>query len=147
VGYLDRLRGLGVEEPYIGLERDAWIMVAAQMPHLIDAVIAKKHEHLDDPDMVKLYSFVNGALDAPADDPRVVEIADILERLLIRAAEAGELGVKLVDDQFADLMDSVMVESAPGAKRVLAILEERGWRGWTHIERVPADNLGSTEHE
>ena len=53
VDYLDRLRGLGVEERYIELERDAWIMVAAQVPHLIDAVIAKKHEDLDDPDMVQ----------------------------------------------------------------------------------------------
>src|SRR5262245_55642368 len=90
VGYLDRLRGLGVEERYIELERDAWIMVAAQDPHL-DAVIAKKHEYLDDPDMVKLYSLVSGALDWPADDPRIVEVADILERLLLRAVEAGEV--------------------------------------------------------
>jgi hypothetical protein len=32
-----------------------------------------------------------------------------------------------------------MVESAPAAKRLVAILEERGWKGWTRIERVPAD--------
>ncbi|MFI0875480.1 hypothetical protein ACH4TM_13870 [Streptomyces parvus] len=32
VGYLDRLRGLGVEERYIEMERDAWIMIAAQVP-------------------------------------------------------------------------------------------------------------------
>jgi hypothetical protein len=43
------------------------------------------------------------------------------------------------DDRFVDLLDATMIESAPGAKRVLAILEERGWRGWTRIERVPAD--------
>ena len=91
VDYLDRLRGLGVEERYIELERDAWIMVAAQVPHLIDSFIAKKHEELDDPDMVKLYSLLSGALDWPADDPRVVEVADIMERLMIRAVEAGEV--------------------------------------------------------
>ena len=33
------------------------------------------------------------------------------------------------------------LESAPGAERVLAILAERGWRGWTRIERIPADRL------
>jgi len=138
VDYLDRLRGLGVEERYIELERDAWIMVAAQMPHLIDSVIAKKHEDLEDPDMVKLYSLVSGALDWPANDPRVVEVADIVERLIVRAVEAGEVGADGFDDQFADLLDTIMVESAPGAKRLLAILEERGWRGWTRIEQVPA---------
>jgi DNA-binding transcriptional MerR regulator len=143
VDYLDRLRGLGVDERYIEMERDAWIMVAAQgPPHSIDAVIARKHEDLDDPDMVKLYSLINGVLDLPADHPRIFEIADVMERLLIRAAEAGELGADGFDDQFADLLDSFMVEAAPGNKRFLAIMEERGWRGWTRIERVPADERG-----
>jgi DNA-binding transcriptional MerR regulator len=143
VGYLDRLRGLGVEERYIELERDGWIMVAAQMPHLIDSVIAKKHEDLNDPDMVKLYSLVNEALDWPADEPRVVEFADILERLVVRAEEAGELGAGGFDDKFAYLLDAAMLESAPGAERLLAILEERGWKGWTRVERMPVrDDAG-----
>jgi hypothetical protein len=118
-------------------------MVAAQVPHLIDAVIAQKHEQLNNPDMVKLYSLLRGALDRPVDDPRVVEIADILERLMIRAVEAGEVGADGFDDQFVDLLDSTMAESSPGAERVLAILEERGWRGWTRIERVPTDRLNT----
>ncbi|MFJ4623916.1 MerR family transcriptional regulator [Streptomyces sp. NPDC088812] len=141
VDYLDRLRGLGVEERYIERERDAWIMVAAQVPHLIDSVIAEKHEQLDDPDMVQLYSLFREAPDWSPDDPRVVEVADIVERLMVRAVEAGEVGADGFDDQFVDLLDSTMVESSPGAERVVAILEERGWRGWTRIERVPADRL------
>jgi DNA-binding transcriptional MerR regulator len=138
VDYLDRLRGLGVDERYIELERDAWIMLAAQVPHL-DSVIAKKHEELADPDMVRLYHLLSGAVDWPADDPRVVEIADIMERLMIRAVEAGETGVNGLDDSFVDLLDTTMVESSPIAERVITLLEERGWKGWTRIERVPAD--------
>lgn len=142
VDYLDRLRGLAVEERYIEMERDAWIMIAAQMPHAIDSVIAKKHKELDDPDMVKLYKLLSGALDWPADDPRVVEVADIMERLMTRAVEAGETGADDgIDDQFVDLLDSTTAESSPHAARLLAILEERGWKGWTRIERVPADRL------
>ncbi|MEU6535076.1 MerR family transcriptional regulator [Streptomyces sp. NPDC047000] len=144
VGYLDRLRGLGVEERYIEMERDAWIMIAAQVPHLIDSVIAKKHEELDDPDMVRLYTLLSGALDWPTDDPRIVEVADIMERLMTRAVQAGEVSADDgIDDQFVDLLDSTMVESSPSAARLLAILEERGWRGWTRIEQVPADRLGT----
>jgi DNA-binding transcriptional MerR regulator len=139
VDYLDRLRGLGVDERYIALERDAWIMISAQVPHLMDSIIAKKHAELDDPDTMKLYSLLSGALDWPADDPRVVEVADILERMLIRAVEAGEVGDDGFDDSFVDLLDSTTVRSAPAAGRLLAILEERGWKGWTRIERVPAD--------
>lgn len=143
VDYLDRLRGLGVEERYIELERDAWIMIAARLPHLIDTVIARKHQDLDDPDMVRLYRLLNGVLDWPAEDPRIVEIADILERQMIRAVEAGETGADDFDDQFVDLLDATMVQSSPVAERLLAILAERGWRGWTRIERVPADRLGT----
>ncbi|MEV6080021.1 MerR family transcriptional regulator [Streptomyces sp. NPDC052069] len=144
VDYLDRLRGLGIEERYIEMERDAWIMIAAQVPHAIDSVIARKHEELDDPDMVKLYSLLSGALDWPATDPRIVEAADIMERLMIRAVEAGEVGADDgIDDQFVDLMDSTMLESSPHAARLLAILRERGWRGWTRIELVPADRLNT----
>jgi DNA-binding transcriptional MerR regulator len=136
IDYLDRVRELGVEEQYVEMERDAWIMVAAKVPHLIDAVIAMKHEQLDDPDMVKLYGMVNGALDWSPDDPRVVEVADILERMMMRAVGTGEAGADGFDDQFVDLLDATLLESAPGAERLLAILEERGWKGWTRVERV-----------
>jgi DNA-binding transcriptional MerR regulator len=139
VDYLDSLRRLGVDERYIELERDAWIMVAARVPHLIDSVIAKKRQELADPDMVKLYRLLNEALDWPADDPRIVEIADVLERLMARALDAGEeLSVDL-DDPFVDLLDTTMLETSPLAGRLLAILEERGWRGWTRIERLPPE--------
>jgi DNA-binding transcriptional MerR regulator len=147
VEYLDRLRGMGVEERYIALERDSWIMIAAQVPDEIDAMIATKHAELDDPEMVRLYHLLSGALDWPVDDPRVVEVADILERLMVRAVESGqagrsgELGPDGVDDAFVDLLDTAMLESAPVAQRLLAILAERGWKGWTRIERVP-DGVG-----
>jgi DNA-binding transcriptional MerR regulator len=139
VGYLDRLRGHGVSERYIEMERDAWIMVAAQVPDVIDAVIAAKHEQLGDPDAQKLYSLVSQAVDNQGDDALLVEIADILERLYLRAFEAGQLGNELFDDGLVELLDAVMLESAPEAARLLAIMEDRGWKGWTRIEKVPAD--------
>ena len=138
--YHDRLRRLGVDERYIELERGSWIMIAAQVPpHEIDSIIAKKHEELDDPDTVKLYRLLSEAVDWPADDPRIIEIADILERMMIRAVETGEVGTDPFDDPFVDLLDATAVESSPVAERLLELLEERGWKGWTRIERVPAD--------
>jgi DNA-binding transcriptional MerR regulator len=136
VQYLDRLRGLGVEERYIELERDGWIMIAAQVPDLIDEVIATKHAELDDPEMVRLYRLLSGALDWEPDDPRVVEIADILEAQMRRAVDGGELGPDGLDDGFVELMDSTTVQASPVAERLLQILQERGWKGWTRVERV-----------
>lgn len=136
--YLERVRGLGVDEKYIEMERDAWIMVAAQVPDVIDAVMAKKHQDLDDPDMVKLYSLFTEVVDWTADDPRVVEVADIMDRILARAVDAGEVGDDGFDDRFVDLLDTTFSESSPIAARLLTLLEERGWKGWTRVERVPA---------
>jgi DNA-binding transcriptional MerR regulator len=140
VDYFDRLRGLGVDERYIELERDSWITIAAQVqPRQIDSIIAQKHEELDDPDTVKLYRLLSEAVDWSADEPRIVELADLLERLMIRAVEAGQVGTDPFDDPFVDLLDATAVESSPVAERLHAILEERGWTGWTRIERMPAD--------
>ena len=141
VDYLDRLRGLGMKEQYIEMERDAWIMVAAQVPELIDALIGKKHEALRHPEMLKLYRTVNEALDWSLDDPRIVEIVDILERIMAAAVQAGEAGSYGLDDNLVTLMDTAVLEASPGAERVLALLEERGWKGWTRIERVPTERL------
>ena len=63
--YLNRLRGLGVDEQYIELERDAWIMMAAYAPDDIDAVMVMKHKDLDDPDMVLLYRLITEAIRRP----------------------------------------------------------------------------------
>ena len=106
----------------------------------IDAMIASKHEDLKDPDMVRLYSLFSDELHRSADDPRVVEAADTLDRLLARTAKAGNLNVGEIDDRFVDLLDATMAESAPAARQLLMLLEERGWKGWTRFERASTAN-------
>jgi DNA-binding transcriptional MerR regulator len=136
--YLDRLRDLGVEEQYIVLERDAWIMMAARIPDEIDAVMAMKHMQLDDPDMVQLYKLITEVLHWPADDSRIVELVDVMERLARRAIEAGEVvgaDDDGLDQPFVELLDALPAES-PGGRRIIELLEERGWKGWTRIEQV-----------
>ena len=80
---------------------------------------------------------------ASPDDPRVVELADNIEQLRIRAVESGEVEIGDADasDPFAALLDAAMAESTPVARRLLAILEERGWSGWTRLERVPEERI------
>jgi DNA-binding transcriptional MerR regulator len=136
VAYLDRLRSLGVAERYVEMERDAWIMIAAQVPDRIEGVIAGKHAELADPDMVHLYRQLSEALDWDASDPRIAEIADTLERLMTRALSAGTTGPDGLDATFVDLLDSTTAQSSPVAGRLLAILRERGWTGWTKIGRA-----------
>ena len=148
VDYLDRLRGLGVGEAYIELERDAWIMLAAQDPTGIDAVIAEKNRYLDEnPDMTRLYLLLGSAPEWPPDDPRVVELADLIEHLRISGIQSGELKISGAEqtDPVAALLDAAMTESAPVARELLAILEQRGWRGWHRLERMPEQRITPDE--
>lgn len=137
VAYLQSLRNLGVDERYIELERDAWIIVAARAPDHIEELIAEKQAELTDPDVAAFYLLVSQALEWSADDPRIVELADLLEKMMERGLEegAGEVPEEF-DDPFVDLLDATTANSSPVAQRLLEILEERGWRGWTRIERV-----------
>lgn len=137
VGYLDRLRDLGVDERYIQLERNGWIMIAAQVPDRIDSVVERKHADLNDPTTVRLYQLLSGALNWSVDDPRIVEVADCLEQLMVRAVQAGEVDDLGLDDGFVDLLDTASVQTSPVALRLRTILEERGWNGWIRTERVP----------
>ncbi|WP_432570708.1 MerR family transcriptional regulator [Kineococcus sp. SYSU DK005] len=143
VGYLQRLRDLGVQERYIEKERDAWIVLAARMPDRIDAIIAKKHEDLDDPDLLRLYGLLSGALDWSADDPRVVEVADVLDRITTRAFDSGDVGGEDLDDQVVALLDAAAARTSSAAERLMVLLAERGWKGITRVERIAARTPGT----
>jgi DNA-binding transcriptional MerR regulator len=141
VDYLGRLRALGVDERVIALERDAWIMIAAYDPERIDEYIADKQRQLDNDDVVRLYRMLGDALGWSEDDERVVELVDLLERMIVRDVEerGGDLGADAFDDPFVDLLDTTVLETSPVAGRIMALLEERGWKGWTRLEEVPAE--------
>jgi len=139
VAYLDRLRSLGLPGPMIDGERDAWILVAAQLPQQMSFYMRLKQEQLDDPATVDLYRDLAEAIGWDADDPRLVPVRDRLVALLEAAdAAGGESDDDEISDELAELLDSVFLESMPVARRLMELLEERGWRGWTKLERIPS---------
>jgi DNA-binding transcriptional MerR regulator len=139
VAYLDRLRRLGLPELMVQGERDAWILVAAQLPDQMPVYMALKQQQLDDPGTVELYRDLADAITWQADDPRLVAVSDRLVALLDAAdAEGWETLDEEMTDELVDLLDSVFLDSMPIARQLMELLEERGWRGWTRLERVPA---------
>lgn len=137
VAYLDRLRELGLPELMIDGERDSWILVAAQAPEHMSVLMKLKQQQLDDPATVGLYRDLAEVIHWKADDPRVVAVADRLTTALDAAdAEGWESFEEEMPDELAELLDSVFLDSVPIARRLLALLEQRGWRGWTKLERI-----------
>jgi len=137
VAYLDRLRGLGLPELMVEGERDSWILVAARLPEHMPLYMEMKQQQLDDPATVEIYRDLAEVIHWAADDPRVAAVGD----RLVASVEAIEAhGLETFDhqmpDELAELLDAVFLESVPIAPRLIERLEERGWRGWTKMERI-----------
>lgn len=139
VEYLDRLRELDVPEQAIEMERDAWILVAAQMPDRMPALMALKRAQIEEPAVTAMYLDLVEAVDWAPDDPRLVKVADRLVAMFEQDAErwSDDQIVEFdLDDDLVVLLDEVFVSAVPAAPRLLHLLEERGWTGWTKLERT-----------
>src|SRR4051794_5732026 len=82
VDYLDRLRQLDIPERAIEMERDAWILVAAQIPDQMPALMALKRAQIEAPAVTATYFDLVEAADWEADDPRLPQIADRLVAMI-----------------------------------------------------------------
>ncbi|BCJ37728.1 hypothetical protein Athai_52310 [Actinocatenispora thailandica] len=133
VDHLDRMRALGIDERIVRAERDGWILLDAQSPERVPDWIAGKSEQLADPRFVGFYRTLGRALDQPADAP-LAALADEL------ADHLGQLGEGYVDDLGVEptmvrLMDALAFDTVPAARRLIALLRQRGWTGWTRLEQ------------
>jgi DNA-binding transcriptional MerR regulator len=141
VAYVERLRELDVPEQAIEMERDAWILVAAQIPEQMPALMALKRAQIEDPAVIRLYFDLVEAIDWPADDPRLPAFADRLVALFedegaSTRVEENQVADFTLDDELVELLDDVFVSAVPVARTLLRLLEERGWTGWTRLERM-----------
>jgi hypothetical protein len=102
--------------------------------------IAIKREQIEDPDVVALYRRLWDVIDWRPDDPRLPELADWLAAAFANAAGWEDYDS---DDElaagFVELVDSMFVDAVPAARRLMELLEERGWTGWTQLEPTAVD--------
>jgi len=137
--YLDQVRALGAPDMLIEAERDAWILVAARYPSQIGAFMEDKVAQLEDARVVRFYRLLAEVLSAGEDaqEPLAREMADLLVELFEEAAASGQLDqqdLDMDDSELIRLLDS-MADAHPTVQRLRELLEERGWTGWTRIER------------
>ena len=138
VDYLDRLRATGASEAIIEPERDAWILMAARWPEAIPALMAEKTAQLANPRVVQLYRLIGRIAEDWQDEELLRETADLMSELLEEAAAGGELDrqdEQMPDAAFIRLMDSFADAAHPAVARLRELIAERGWTGWTRIEK------------
>jgi DNA-binding transcriptional MerR regulator len=136
--YLDRMRELGFRQRLIEVERDSWILMAAQMPDAVPDLMAIKSTQIEHEGLRRLYLDIGELVDCGPDDPRLPALADRVAAFIAAAAAEAE-GVEEehpVSEELVELLDAAFLESFPCAARLLELLEERGWTGWTDIRPV-----------
>lgn len=137
--YLQMVREIGAPEQLIEAERDAWILVAARYPEQIPAFMADKRDQLEDERVVHFYQLIGKVLTVGDDyEDLALEMADLLVEMFEEAAATGQLDdqeLAMDDAAFVQLLDS-FADGQPVVGRLRELLAERGWRGWTKVERA-----------
>jgi DNA-binding transcriptional MerR regulator len=139
VAYVDRLRELGLPERAIEMERDAWILVAAQIPEQMPALIALKRAQIEDPAVTRMYFDLVEAADWSDDDPRLPVVADRLVAMFEQDEQHrsdDQVADFTLDDDLVALLDEVFLDAVPVGRTLLRLLEARGWIGWTRLHRI-----------
>ncbi|MFC4018373.1 MerR family transcriptional regulator [Micromonospora sp. GCM10011542] len=136
--YLDRLRDIGASKRMVEAERDGWILVAARWPERVIEWMPAKLAQLDDPDVVRLYRVLSEIFDSDTGgDTLLEEAADIMAALAEQAHRSGDLVAdQEAQDDLPDLLDALAIEKDPRTVRLRDLMHERGWSGWTRMERL-----------
>ena len=136
IDYLDRLREIGAPEVVVESERDAWILMAARWPETMPALMVDKVAQLDDPRLVRLYQLIGRLAQDGENEELLHETADVMIEMFEEAADSGQLDWQGDQDvAFVGLMDSFADASHPAVARLRQLIAQRGWTGWTMVEK------------
>ncbi|PXX61089.1 DNA-binding transcriptional MerR regulator [Nocardia tenerifensis] len=119
VAVLNRMRGLGIGERRIQLERDAWILMRALDPQAVPQRVREKNAAFDDPETTRLYLACDQAVDWDPNDPRLDRLIDELDAWEI--AYERESG----PPRSSKLVSSRISEASPAWQRILDALNHR----------------------
>ncbi len=138
VAYLERLREVGISQRIIDGERDAWIVVAAQLPERMEMFIRNKRAQIEDPSVAEFYREMDDMIDWQPGDPRLPALADRLVAQLeaVEDADWDDFARGGISEDLAALLDSMFLDQVPVARELMHLLETRGWTGWTKLEPV-----------
>ena len=128
VAILDTQRAIGVTERTVGIERDAWILIAALSPELVPAWAAEKTHHLCDPEFRHLYLACDEAFDWDPDDPRLADLAAVMADWVARKRDPGVPGTGDAADHLSvQLTTAHVAASSPAWRRLNDLASDRLW--------------------
>jgi hypothetical protein len=110
--------------------------------------MADKTAQLEDPRTVQLYLLIDDIVGGGRpDDDRLGAVADLIVEMAEESAARGDLelqNVDMGDDTFVGLIDSYASAAHPVVERLQEMLAERGWTGWSRMERAADASAGES---
>ncbi|MFE3988208.1 MerR family transcriptional regulator [Nocardia tengchongensis] len=122
VAILHRMRGFGISELRVRLERDSWILLQAMNPGAVPQRIVDKNAALDDPETIRLHLACDAAIDWAPDDLRLDRLIDEMDAWEIRREQDSSR------PQNRALISSHVSEVSPAWQRLLGALAHRAER-------------------
>ncbi|MEU5952022.1 MerR family transcriptional regulator [Streptomyces sp. NPDC047525] len=119
VAVLDRMRGLGISEQRVLLERDSWILMQALDPHVMPQRVRDKNAGLDDPETVRLLLACDQSVDWDPHDPRLDRLIDDLDAWEIKHEQDGNR------PGYLKLVSARISEASPAWQRIIDALAHR----------------------
>jgi DNA-binding transcriptional MerR regulator len=129
--YLEELRALGISDRGLTMERDGWIMLAANYPQKALEWIALKRADLADPGYREFYLTYDQAYDWDPADPRLEQLADALAARFVQQvqsagadlAELSDRQVLSADEQ--SLLSAHVTDYSPAWNRLNELVAQR----------------------
>jgi hypothetical protein len=125
---LQELREIGVSERTVRMERDAWILLTAAVPDMLDQAVQWKRAILAHPDYRRLLLDFEDAFDWSADDPRLVELAErgfeLLRRHYPVSTAEGEHPSYTEDKVTYQLVSEYDMDASPAWLRLNRMIED-----------------------
>jgi DNA-binding transcriptional MerR regulator len=117
VAILNRMRGLGISELRVRVERDSWILMQALDPSAMPQRIRDKNAAFDDPETTCLHLACDQSVDWDPHDPRLDRLIDDLDAWEITHERDSSQSLKLVFSRIS--------EASPAWQRILDALAHR----------------------
>ena len=129
----DRMHELGFRQRVIDIERDSWILVAAQIPEQVPALMAIKHAQIEHETLRELYLDLGDLADCAPDDPRLPSLADrvaaFLEAVAAEAvASRRRAEEQPISDDLVALLDAAFIERSPARRACSSSSRSAGGR-------------------
>ena len=126
VGLIEDLRALGLPEPMVSFERDAWVIWSAAEPGSVNEWAALKRAGLKESSMRDSYRALARIVDLDPDDPELVRVADWFIERVHRESEGLDLRQVAADNRATmDLMDAYTARFSPALAQLHELIKER----------------------